>query len=573
MTLAAAIFAATVCALPQPTQFSGKPDTGVYVDVPESTAFTASIWVNANAAGADDSPYPRIVQLPCGYLHLAPVMGDSDAANVIIGLKAPYGSIHDTSSWSIQAALPLKRWAHVALVCRADSAVVPEVYVNGAKVANRMFAKPLPTVFAGGKGTLGNSKPGGSRPFDGWLADFRFEPRALSAEGIATQARTAPDGAPPQPYVRRFRDELPIVDISHDKSRQTVISSGTDGVYQGHPTTAVAYDGTIFCVWTINHGGPCGPMAKSVDGGKTWTRCDEIMPEAYGKTHRNCPTLQSVIRPDGGTNLVVFSSRGGKGGIVISPDGGKSWWEAPVADISSAMPPTGLTMLKDGSAALFGQIRNDPKVKTDRAADDQSIWMSISKDGGWTWGPMRIVATAPKKNLCEPFCLRSPDGAELCLLIRENRHTARSMMCFSRDEGKTWTKPVDTCWGLTGDRHEGIYLPDGRLFIAFRDRAIGSSTYGQYVAWVGSYGDLRTGRGGDCRMHILDHVGENACDTGYSGVELLADGTVLCTTYMRYCMEDKSHSVVCTRFKPSELPPGKAKCGCTRMAEKLVGTL
>ena len=370
---------------------------------------------------------------------------------------------------------------------------------------------------------------------------------------VVTAAQVMVSAGPPPDGGCTSRDELPIVDLSHEVERQTVIASGADGIYQGHPTTVVAPDGTIYCVWTINHGGKCGPMAKSADGGKSWSRCDKIMPAGY-KNHRNCPTLQTVIRPDGGTNLFVFSAKKGGCGIVISPDGGKSWWEAPTAKLSAGMPPTGFMMLKDGTAALFGQIRNNPKVKTDRATDDQSVWMSVSKDGGWTWGPMRVVATAPQKNLCEPFCLRSPDGQELCLLIRENRHTSRSMMCFSRDEGQTWTKPEDTCWGLTGDRHEGIYLPDGRLFIAFRDQAKGSSTKGQYVAWVGTYDDLRAGKPGDCRIHILEHVGERAWDTGYSGVELLPDGTILCTTYIWYRPKDKANSVVCTRIPVSRIP-------------------
>ena len=42
---------------------------------------------------------------------------------------------------------------------------------------------------------------------------------------------------------------------------------------------------------------------------------------------------------------------------------------------------------------------------------------------------------------------------------------------FSRDEGQTWSKAVDTPWGLTGDRHHGIRLPDGRLVIVFRNAA------------------------------------------------------------------------------------------------------
>ena len=533
--------------------FTGKSAEGVQTPVPEAKVFTASIWAKANDAGGDERPYPRLFQLPGGYLHLTRNESNAGAGDFILGLNVPKEVVpRGVSAWTFGAAMPLGRWAHVAIVCYADSTAVPELYVNGERVKTRATAKPLPAAFKGGMATLGNVGPGGQRAFDGLLADFSFEPCALTPAKIAEMARTAPDGKPPETPKAVYADQLPILDISHEWPRHVVLASGADGVYQGHPTTVIAPDGTVFAVWTINHGGKCGPMAKSTDGGKTWERCDEIMPPEY-KSHANCPTLQRIVRKDGGVNLAIFSSRKGGGGIMISKDGGKTWKEAPLANLSSGMPPTGLVMLKDGNAALFGQIRNNPKLHTDRAADDQSVWMSVSDDGGWTWSPMRIVAKADKKNLCEPFCLRSPDGGELCLLMRENRHKGCSMMCFSRDEGETWSDPTDTCWGLSGDRHEGIYLPDGRLFIAFRDRAIGSSIYGQYVAWVGTYADLRAGKPGDLRVHILEHVGENAWDTGYSGVELLPDGEILCTTYMHYRPSDKAHSVVSTRVRIEEL--------------------
>ena len=364
--------------------------------------------------------------------------------------------------------------------------------------------------------------------------------------------------------VKRFHDELPVVDLTRDESRQTVIAMGTLKVYQGHPTTLLTPDGkTLYCVWTINHGGGCGPAARSDDGGRTWTRIDELMPAQY-KFHRNCPTLQTVPRPDGsGVNFCIFSANrepgtGGGLGIVVSRDGGRSWSAgAPATHLSAGMPPTGLVALKDGTSALFGQVFKSKERAKDRPTDDQAVWMSVTKDGGITWGAPRIVAAADNKNLCEPFAFRSPDGGEIGLLMRENRHTARSMMCFSRDEGRTWTAPVDTCWGLTGDRHEGVQLPDGRWVIAFRDRALGSSTYGQYVAWVGTYDDLRNGRPGQYRIHLLrswsgSKHGGWLGDTGYSGVELLPDGTILCTTYVKMFPDERLQSVACTRFRISE---------------------
>src|SRR5574344_1252526 len=102
--------------------------------------------------------------------------------------------------------------------------------------------------------------------------------------------------------------------------------------------------------------------------------------------------------------------------------------------------------------------------------------------------------------------------------MRENRHKGNSMMCFSADEGQTWSRPVDTPWGLTGDRHEGIRVPDGRWVIAFRDQAIGSPTRGHFVAWVGTYAALKNGTTeGTYRVKLLHSYG--GADCGYPGVE------------------------------------------------------
>lgn len=366
--------------------------------------------------------------------------------------------------------------------------------------------------------------------------------------------------------------ELPIFDFTDKFEDHTVIAEGglnPTTEYQGHPTTVLTRSGKLICVWCITHGGPCGPAAESLDYGKTWTRIDDRLPESYASTHRNCPTLQKCDLGNGKERLFIFSAkvedsasgldskmpqiRYNRLAIVYSDDDGSTWQEAEPADLSSIMPPTGFLTLKDGSLALFGQIK---KYTEEGIKEYEKIWMSISHDFGLTWSEGREIAISPKHWLCEPFAFRSPDGDEICVLIRENSHKGRSMVIFSRDEGKTWTAPVETPLGLTGDRHEGVYLSDGRLFIAFRDRAIGSPTYGQYVAWVGEYGDIRFSRPGQYRIHLLRHYGKpdvwpgNPWDTGYSGVELLPGGSVLCTTYVKYWDDDRYSSVVSTLVTP-----------------------
>ncbi len=135
-----------------------------------------------------------------------------------------------------------------------------------------------------------------------------------------------------------------------------------------------------------------------------------------------------------------------------------------------------------------------------------------------------------EKDPCEPYAFRSPDGDELCCLMRENTHEGRSLMMFSEDEGETWSEPRPTPWGLTGDRHRGVYTEDGRLVVAFRDRAIGSSTKGHFVAWVGTY-DIRNSRPGQCRIKLLHSYA--GADCGYPGMERLPDGTIAATTYIK----------------------------------------
>ena len=120
-------------------------------------------------------------------------------------------------------------------------------------------------------------------------------------------------------------------------------------------------------------------------------------------------------------------------------------------------------------------------------------------------------------------------------------------MMFSRDEGRTWTKAVDTPWGLTGDRHQGVRLGDGRLCIVFRDMAPKSPTHGHFVGWVGTYDELKSGeRGNSFRLKLLHSYA--GWDCGYPGIHLLEDGTVLATTYVKYWNDKRQQSVVAKRF-------------------------
>jgi hypothetical protein len=179
-----------------------------------------------------------------------------------------------------------------------------------------------------------------------------------------------------------------------------------------------------------------------------------------------------------------------------------------------------------------------------------TLYKTFSRDGGLTWTVPEVVWHGTDIHLCEPGCVRSPDGRQLAVLLRENSRRRNSHVIFSEDEGQTWTDPRELPGALTGDRHAGKYAPDGRLFISFRDTTLESPTQGDWVGWVGTYDDIVQGTEGQYRVRLMDN--KHAWDCAYPGVEVLPDGTFVTTTYGHW-IQDESPFVVSVRFRLEEL--------------------
>jgi hypothetical protein len=133
--------------------------------------------------------------------------------------------------------------------------------------------------------------------------------------------------------------------------------------------------------------------------------------------------------------------------------------------------------------------------------------------------------------------------------MRENRRTGTSLVMFSKEEGNTWSEAVDAPWGLTGDRHHGISLPDGRMVIVFRNASPHAKDKAGFIAWIGTYDDIKQGKPGQYRVSLL----RTFKDGFYPGIHSLADGTIVATTYANYRQEDVGCSIVSVRFKMSEV--------------------
>ena len=231
--------------------------------------------------------------------------------------------------------------------------------------------------------------------------------------------------------------DLPVLDLSGETERHVVVAAGTTETYQGHPTTLRMPDGkTVFCVWCVNHGGAAGPMARSDDGGKTWSRIDDRLPPGF-KKHQNCPSIYRLEDPKGVARLWVWSAALGKRGgpgmpSIMSEDGGATWTEMPPLGFPCVMTFSSILRLKDGR--YLGLYHAGPNG-ADRSP--LRVFQTITADGGFHWSEPKLVASVEGKNPCEPFVFRSPNGDQLCCLLRENTHRGRSLMMFSDDEGET----------------------------------------------------------------------------------------------------------------------------------------
>ncbi|MBI5393786.1 MAG: hypothetical protein HZA91_00665 [Verrucomicrobia bacterium] len=342
---------------------------------------------------------------------------------------------------------------------------------------------------------------------------------------------------------------LPIVDISGETSRHVIIARGTETIYQGHPTTVLLPDGkTMIAVWTYGHGGVCGPMKRSDDGGRTWSELLPV-PESWTQA-KNCPAIYRLPDPNGKVRLFVFASTGPDGNMhsSVSEDDGKTWSEMKTTGLKCIMPFCTIEQIAGGRKLLgMTNLRRPGEAKEKRS---NVVAQSLSTDSGFTWGPWRIVCDIAGLAPCEPALVRSPDGKQLLCLMREN-NKAESLYMTSDDEGATWSAARRLPAGLVGDRHMPRYTPDGRLVVCMRDKTKAFGTHGHFVAWVGRYEDIVTGREGQYRIKLLhSHAGS---DCGYPGLELLPDGTLVATTYIKYRPGPEKQSVVSTRFKLEEI--------------------
>lgn len=341
---------------------------------------------------------------------------------------------------------------------------------------------------------------------------------------------------------------IPTLDLAAQKHRQVEVDR-EPGQYLGHPTTVLLEDNqTMFTVYPKGHGRGGIVMKSSNDAGLTWT--ERLPTPENWATSLEVPTLHRVINAHGVKRIIMFSGlypiR-----MAFTEDGGENWTQLePIGDFGGIVAMGCVEHLKNGD--YIAMFHDDGRFihGTGKTTGIFTLYKTISQDGGLTWSAPIEILSGSQVHLCEPGIFRSPDGQQLAVLLRENSRTRNSYVIFSTDEGQTWTEPRELPASLTGDRHTGRYAPDGRLFISFRDRTHLSPTWGDWVAWVGTYEDIVNGHEGQYRIRLMNNT--QGADCAYPGVEVLPDGTFITTTYGHW-LENEEPFIVCLRLRLDEL--------------------
>lgn len=338
---------------------------------------------------------------------------------------------------------------------------------------------------------------------------------------------------------------IPTVDLDQRTDLQQVVDY-EKGQYLGHPTTAMLEDGkTIYCVYPKGHGKGALILKRSDDQGHSWSERLKV-PESWA-TSLETPHIYRVVDKDGKKRLMVWSSLY-PARFAISEDDGQNWselksageWGGIVAMASQiAMKEPGHYMAFFHDDGRF--ISKDSKQKSPVVF---TLYTTESFDGGLTWEAPKKIYASSQMHLCEPGVIRSPDGKQIAMFLRENSRRYNSQIMFSNDEGKTWSRPRALPPELNGDRHTPVYAADGRLYVSFRDiqpKRGSSATQGDWVAWVGTYNDLIYGRSGQYRIRLKDN--KDSWDCAYPAVTLLSTGELLNITYGHWKAKEPAYII------------------------------
>lgn len=349
--------------------------------------------------------------------------------------------------------------------------------------------------------------------------------------------------------------------------------------YMAHPDSVLLKNGNILTMYPLGHGKGAVQNKISTDGGKSWSESIENTPKSW-ENSQETPTVYRLQFNESDTpdKLIMISANpqwgddptDGGFNCSVSTDEGQTWTEFETFyDINSdntvipIVAMSSLTQLKENGKFVDKWMG----LFHDRDFYNYKTILTFDEGGNPQWSVPEKYFSAYREieqesNMCEVEIIRSDEGKgdELCLITRSNTKRMNSLISFSTDEGKSWSEPVEAPAALNGERHKAEWTKDGRLFITFRsiergkkaeENAKESTTGGWisegWVAWVGTYDDLKNGTEGQYRIKLAHIYTDRqkepeyyaGADTGYCGNVVLDDSTIVTSSYGKFSPKEK----------------------------------
>ena len=364
-------------------------------------------------------------------------------------------------------------------------------------------------------------------------------------------------------------NELPVYMLdekylSDVEKPDTSTEEGRRNQYLGQPDMIRTSTGRLITSFPQGHGK--GPLIMKIsdDNGETWTTKTDT-PESW-KGSQETPTLYVLNMADGTERIMLITACPGWGtdsagnqygwNTSYSDDNGETWteykhWYSQIEggrNNGAVVAMASMIQLKDENGNYIDEWmgvyhHQSPFI-------NYKTILSFDEDGNEQWTePERYLAEHSSieslYQMCEIGMFRSPDGNRIIGLARTQSHNNFATLIYSDDEGKTWSEPMNLPGSLAGERHKAVYDPiSGRLVITFREirydlngnnQFDGGSdwTCDDWGVWVGTYEDLINQEPGDYRIRIAEDWAQSAKsgDTGYAGLVVLEDGTLIMDSY------------------------------------------
>ena len=380
--------------------------------------------------------------------------------------------------------------------------------------------------------------------------------------------------------------------------------------YLGHPDLVLTDDGKLLTFYPSGHGKGAIIGKYSEDLGESWQDITDT-PSSWEKSQET-PCVYNIHKTDGTSVLVLTSGSPYWSDVNLMPDGfncsvstnngatwtefsnffGQKWAEDKNASLGTdeyaaydaIVAMSSLTQLKDEDGnyidkwlGTFHRGASEYGMDGGEAFVNYATYLTFDEDNKPVWSePVRLLEKhrelEEKYGMCEIEIIRNPENDCLILIARANNRVSNSVICYSYDEGESWTQPKELPNCLTGDRHKAEYDPvSGKVIISFRQYISNGDKFKKsalspekyltegWVAWIGDFEDLMSFSKEDSTEYTYGDkvliLGKNhkQADCGYSGVVILDDGTVITDSYGYFSPTARYPYIMQAKFKINDV--------------------